>query len=79
MWWRVYNRTSLLYFLKYLSIINLKWIREISKKLNRIQPFIHLPIPFIKLMLKLIKPIMNLKKKRKFMYEEQTIDKMNES
>ena len=55
-----------------------EWIKLISKLLNRHEPIIHLPFPIVKFGTWILSFIMNIGKKRKFMYKPKTIDRMKE-
>jgi len=47
-------------------------------KLNRISPFIKLPIPVIRVITQLVGPLLNLGKKKIFLFKPETIDRMGE-
>jgi len=47
-------------------------------KLNRIPPFIKLPIPVIRVITQLVGPLLNLGKKKIFLFKPETIDRMGE-
>ena len=55
-----------------------EWILHLSKELNRMQPFFHLPFWLVKPTIAIVDPIMNLGKRRAFMYKSSTIDRMAE-
>jgi len=55
-----------------------EWIVTIAKNCGRLPPFIHLPMALCRPVIQIISPIMNLGKKRTFMYHTETLDRMLE-
>lgn len=55
-----------------------EYIDVIATCFGRLRPFVHIPIPILKSVIKVIKPIMNTGKSRTFMYQEDTIARMEE-
>lgn len=55
-----------------------EWIVHLSALLGRSKPFIHLPFFVVKLATALMAPVMNLGKKRLFMFKTYTVDRMAE-
>ena len=55
-----------------------EWLVALCQQMGRMQPMISIPIPVCKLVIGLIGPIMNLGKKKAFMYKSETIDRMEE-
>jgi len=54
------------------------WISVISAEVGRVEPFMTLPMPIVKIVTSLLMPVMNLGKNRVFMYRPETIDRMQE-
>jgi len=55
-----------------------EWLVTIATALKRITPKIYLPMPLCKLGITVLRPIMNRGKRRTFMYEPETLDRMLE-
>jgi len=55
-----------------------QWVELFCSKLGRIKPFITLPVPLVKAVLKLLGPLFNIGRRRTFMFETHTIDRMLE-
>jgi len=55
-----------------------EWIIHLCALLGRSKPFIHLPFVIVKLATAMMGPIMNLGKKRLFMFKVDTVDRMSE-
>lgn len=55
-----------------------EWFREIALHVHRYPPRLKIPIAVCKPIIALIKPIMNLRKKRTFMYQESSLDRLAE-
>ncbi|KAL6071993.1 Epimerase domain-containing protein [Balamuthia mandrillaris] len=55
-----------------------QWVRFLSHACGRFSPFLHVPLPLVKVVTALLAPVMNLGKARVFMYNTETVDRMKE-
>eukprot|EP01113_Clastostelium_recurvatum_P047372 TRINITY_DN8436_c0_g1_i4.p2 TRINITY_DN8436_c0_g1~~TRINITY_DN8436_c0_g1_i4.p2 ORF type:complete len:184 (+),score=35.24 TRINITY_DN8436_c0_g1_i4:520-1071(+) len=53
------------------------WICTLNSLFGRVQPFISLPMPVVKLVTLILSPVMNIGKRRIFMYNTKTVERMS--
>jgi len=54
------------------------WLDVLSRELGRVKPFLHIPIPIVGLVMAALSPLLNIGKKRTFMFERETVRRMTE-
>jgi len=54
------------------------WLDVLSRELGRMKPFFHIPIPVLEVGMVLLSPLLNIGKKKKFLFEKETMRRMKE-